>query len=71
MIDEKYIKIVNEKDLENIKYKKYYFGQKTLKIGDIIIFSINETEFDDESRQIEVQLLVLDKNSGFFVKLTE
>lgn len=64
---------VTEENISKIEKNRYYFRQKEIKVGDTIIFCIDEEErIDGENitRSISLQPMVYDEERKFFIKLT-
>lgn len=64
---------VTEENISKIEKNRYYFRQKEIKVGDIIVFCLDEEEIKDGEniiRNISLQPMIYDEEKKFFIKLT-
>lgn len=65
-----HLKEITEENLPNIVNRYYKFGQKELKIGDMVGVIMLETELDGKTRQMELHTFVI-ADGGIAYVLTD
>ena len=65
-----HLKEITEENLPNIVNRYYKFGQKELKIGDMVGVIMLETELDGKTRQMELHTFVI-SDGGIAYVLTD
>jgi hypothetical protein len=65
-----HLKEITEENLPNIVNRYYRFGEKELKVGDMIGMILLETSLDGESQQMEIHTYVVD-DGGIAYVLTD